>query len=136
MNGKVFDPFQPDCHPESCGYAGRLFKFNTYDEILEIKNSKSKHIELKISLKTLKGIMLGSSAKTLIKQKKNSVSKPNQEINKLINVEYIPFILLYQDGNMELIAPNYQTYKTLEGAVEEIVKNRKNLNSVFKYIDI
>ena len=79
--------------------------------------------------------MLGSSAKTLIKLKRSSTTKPNQEINKLISNDFIPFTLLYQEGNMELIAPNFQTYKTLEGALEEILKYRKNLNSILKYID-
>lgn len=108
---------------------------NTSYELLEIKNTKTKHIEQKINLSHLKGILLSSSAKTLLKQKKNASIKPNQEISKLIKSDYIPFTLLYTDGKLDLISPTYQVFKCIEAAVEEIIKNKKNLLGILKYME-
>jgi uncharacterized protein YegP (UPF0339 family) len=133
MTGRTFEPSQSDMYPpESCGYAIRCIKINSLEETLEVKNPKNKHTEVKFSLSQLKGIMLNSSSKAIIKQKKNSTSKPNQDLSKLIQNEYIPFMLLYANGKIDLIAQNYTMFKALEGAIEEIQKNRKILNSILK----
>ena len=136
MTGKIFDTATSDVNPpESCGYAFRLFKINCNEETLEVKNPKNKHVEARIPLAQLKGIMLGSSTKSFIKQKRNSTSRANQEIGKLIINEYIPFMLLFTDGKLDVIAHNYTIFKSIEGALEEIIKNRKGLSSILKNCD-
>lgn len=101
---------------------------------IEIKNTKNKHQENSISLNNLKGILLGSQAKSLLKQKKTKNSHPNVEVNKLFTSEYIQFILLFKDGKMDLIAPSYQIFKNFEAAIEEIVKLGKNLKEITCYL--
>ncbi len=136
LSGKIFDPLQGNQNPpESCGFTMRLFKICPSLSILEIKNTKSKHIEQKINLNQLKGIMLSSVSKNLIKQRKSVAVKPNGEVNQLFCSDYIPFNLLHSDGTLDLIAPNFSIYKALEGAVEEIIKNQKNLKGIMKCYD-
>ncbi len=133
ITNKAFDMSNPAHNPENCGYAMRLFKINPNEETLEIINQK-KRSELKIQLKDIKGILLCTSAKNTVKQKKSINARPNGEITRLIaDTEYIPFNLLLTTGNIDLIASNYLTFKSFEEAVEEIVKRRKTLISILKY---
>ena len=127
MTNKTFDPLKSNEYsPEQCGYALRVFKINVNEETIETKNKK--HIEQKIIIKNLKGILLPESSKAILKSKKNITRKPNQELNKLVNNDYIPFTFMFSDGCLDLIAPNYQIYKTFEDGVDECIKNKKNLN--------
>ena len=41
---KPYDPLDANSTPENCGYALRSFKLNPCDEILEIYNTKNKHL--------------------------------------------------------------------------------------------
>ncbi len=102
--------------------------------LIEIKNLKSKHVEQKLNLSNLKGILLGAAAKSLIKLRKSKSSKANLDVNKLVRPDYIQFILLFKDGKMELIAPSYQVFKNFEAALEEIIKLGKNLKEVLNYL--
>jgi hypothetical protein len=136
LGGKVFDPLKASENPpESCGYAIRIFKINIAEEVLEIKNPKNKHLESKIFLSQLKGMLLNAISKNIIKIKKTETIKPNQEIKKLIDSEQIPLVLLYENGKADLIAPSYQTFIILEAALEEILKNKKNLMGILKFLE-
>jgi hypothetical protein len=133
MSGRAFEPSQADMYPpENCGYAMRCIKINCSEETIEVKNPKNKHTEVKFSISQVKGIMLNNSSKAIIKQKKTATSKPNQDLSKLIQNEYIPFMLLNANGKIDLIAQNYTMFKALEGAIEEITKNKKVINSILK----
>jgi hypothetical protein len=133
MSGRAFELSQADMYPpESCGYAMRCIKINCIDETIEVRNPKNKHTEVKFSISQVKGIMLNSSSKAIIKQKKTTTSKPNQDLSKLIQNEFIPFMLLNANGKIDLIAPNYTMFKALEGAIEEILKNKKIVSSILK----
>jgi len=138
MGGKTFDPANANENPpEACGYALRIFKINTTEETLEIRYQKNKIVEFKINLAQLKGIIISNSSKNIVKHKKNSVNKPNQDISKLItSIDYIPFVLTYTDGKIDLIAPGYQSFTVLESALEEILKNKKKLCGILKNFDI
>ena len=49
--------------------------------------------------------------------------------------ELIPFNLLYNDGMIDLIAPNYQNFIGFQKAIEEICSKKKNFNGIFKYLE-
>jgi hypothetical protein len=133
---KIFDPSNLQNNPQNCGYAARLFKINTNEEQLEIINLKNKRVETKINLNDVKGILLPNSSKAIIKNKKIINLKPNQDVTKLIhNNEYIPLNLLIANGNLELIASNYQIFKIFEEAIDEITKKKKNLYGLLKHVE-
>jgi hypothetical protein len=133
IGAKTFDPFKAnEIPPENCGYAIRTIKINTLEEVLEVRNPKNKHIEHKIGLNQLKGLLMNNISKQIIKNKKNTTSKPNQEIGKLIQGDYIQFMLLIADGKIDMIAPSYLMYKTFNDALMEIEKNKKNMYGILK----
>jgi len=136
MSGKIFKPSQAEfTPPESCGYATRNIRINLVEEVLEIKNPKSKHVENKISLVNLKGLLLGGESKSIVKAIKMKNAKPNGEINKLVRNDFIQFNLLVKDGNYDFISPNYLTFKAIEGALNEIINNRRNLKEILNHLD-
>ena len=136
MNSKIFDPKNAkEFPPESCGYALRLFKINSQEETLEVKNIKNKHCEMKINLQSIKGILLSNMAKNIIKNRKNTSMKPNIDLNMLINTDYIPFSLTLDEGSLDLISPSYNLFISIESAIEEIIKNKRNLYGILKLIE-
>ena len=136
LSQKVFDPIKSlEFPPENCGYALRNFKLNHLEFLLEIKNTKSKHVENKISLYSIKGILLSNSAKNFLKNfKNNSNNKDSVKIGNYNN-DLIPFNLLYEEGMIDLIAPNYQNFLGFQKAIEELCSKRKNFNGIFKYLE-
>ena len=44
--------------------------------------------------------------------------------------ELIPFNLLYNDGMIDLIAPNYQNFIGFQKAIEELCSKKKNFNDL------
>lgn len=133
---KHFDPANvATIPPESCGYSIRNFKINQTEEVIEIKNLKTKIIEQKVNINTLKSIVLTSSAKQIIKNKKSLTKKPNSEIEKLVQNDYIAFTIIYTEGSMEVIAPNFALFSTFQAAFEEIIKHRKNIFAYLKQND-
>ena len=136
MNNKIFDPFKSNENPpENCGYAMRLFKLNTEEITIEIKVTKSKHVETKIFLSSVKGILLSNPGKSIIKNKKNNSSKNIIDINKMLNSDYIPFFLLLDDGKLDLISPNYQTFLAFQNSIEELCNKKKNYSLILKYLE-
>lgn len=133
LTTKVFDPSKStEYPPESCGYALRNFKLNHIELLMEIKNTKSKHIENKIPLLSIKGILLSSSAKNILKNYKNN----NKDTLKIAsNNELIPFNLLIEEGMLDLIAPNYQNFVGFQKAIEELLSRKKNIIGIFKYLE-
>ncbi len=138
LGGKIFDPLNSkENPPEACGFALRNFKINPVEEIIEVRNPKNRHIELKINLSLLKGVIISNTTKNLIKNKKSTSTRPNQEVNKLMaNTDYIPFILTHTDGKIDLISQNYQGFYIFESALEQILKNKKNLSSILKNFEV
>ncbi len=144
MTGKIFDPNKSkENPPESCGYAIRIFKLNTTDNILEIKNNKSKHIENKINLISIKGILLSNTAKVILKAHNfgnnpyigNTNVKQSNEINKKNLIENVPFSLLVDDGMLDLISPSFNDFIAFRKAIEELCNKKKNYMTIFKYLD-
>lgn len=130
---KPFDPITAAINPpESCGYNYRNFKVNPIEELIEIKNLKTKIIEQKLSINNIKSILLSSSAKLVIKNKKNLTKKPNSEIEKLVQNEYVVFTVLHTEGTLDLIAPNFAVFSTFQIAMEELIKQKKNIYSYLK----
>lgn len=134
MNVKAFSNNSSET-PESCGFAIRTFRINIPDTSLEIKNPKNRQLEQKINLSDIKGILLDPSTKQIIKQKKLNITKPNQEIDKLILPDYIQISLLIVDGKLEIIAPTFQIFNCFQAAIEEIVKNKKNLKGILSLVE-
>lgn len=125
---KQYDPSAPDRNtPEACGYSMRNFKLNPTEELIEIKNQKTKIVEQKMLINTLKSIMLSNSAKQIIKNKKNLTKKPNSEIEKLVQNDFIPFTILHSEGSMDVIAPNFAIFSTFQTALEELIKQKKSI---------
>jgi hypothetical protein len=136
MNTKPFTTTNnPNENPENYGFVLRQFKINCEEELLEIKNIKNRHIEQKLPLSKIKGILIDSNTKSFIKQKKNSTYIPNQEVTKLLTPDYIRLDLLIEDGKIDIIAPSYLAYNTLNNALDEIIKNKKNLYGILNYLD-
>ena len=131
---KQFDPAVPGQNtPELCGYSMRNFKINPSEEMIEIKNMKTKIIEQKLAVGFLKSVMLSNSAKQIIKNKKSLTKKPNSEIEKLVQSEFIVFTVLFTDGSMDLIAPNFAVFSTFQTSIEELMKQKKNIFSYLKF---
>jgi hypothetical protein len=80
-------------------------------------------------------MLLNSVSKNIIKSKKSASIKPNQEIKKLIDSDHVPLVLLHDNGKIDIIAPFYQTFIILEAALDEILKNKKNLNGILKNLE-
>ena len=137
MTSKIFDPYKSQENPlENCGYALRVFKLNTNDFLLEIKHNKTKHIENKINLSSIKGILLGNTAKAIIKaHNTNSLRHSVEIIKKNSLVENIPFSLLVDDGMLDLVSPSFNTFLTFQKAIEEVCQKKKNYSSIFKYLE-
>ncbi len=125
---KQFDPANVTSNPpESCGFNMRNFKVNPTEEIIEIKNLKTKIVEQKVNINNLKTIVLTNSAKQIIKNKKSLTKKPNSEIEKLVQNDYIAFNIVYTEGSLDMIAPNFALFSTFQVAIEELIKHKKNI---------
>jgi len=134
-NSKSFDSFSSaNSNPENCGYALRVIKLNPSEETIEIKNWKTKLTELKINLLDIKGILIDNTTKQFIKSKENLIKKPNSnEIDKLVQSDYIPFIFLYTDGSVDFIAQSYSVFSIFKVALDELLIHKKNILSYFKF---
>jgi hypothetical protein len=53
----------------------------------------------------------------------------------LNNNEFIPLHLMIKSGNVELIASNYPQFKMFEEAIEEVIKKKKNLYGLLKFLE-
>jgi len=137
MSSKIFDPYKSQENPpENCGYALRIFKLNTIDLILEIKHNKTKHIENKLNLNSIKGLLISNTAKAIIKAHSNINLKQNQESQKKnANIENIPFSLLVDDGMLDLISPSFNVFLAFQKSIEELCHKKKNYSLIFKYLD-
>jgi hypothetical protein len=136
MTSKIFDPHKSQENPpENCGYALRIFKLNTSDLLLEIKNTKTKHIENKINLNSIKGILLSNTAKAILKSHNNYSLKQSVEIiKKNYLIENIPFSLLVDEGMLDLVSPSFNAFLSFQKAIEEICHKKRNYSSIFKYL--
>lgn len=137
MTNKIFDPLKSQEYPpENCGYALRIFKLNNKDLQLEIKHNKSKHIENKINLSSIKGILLSNTAKAILKTHNSNNFRNSQEIIKKNSfIENIPFSLLVDDGMLDLISPSLNAFITFQKAIEEICHKKKNYSTIFRYLE-
>ena len=136
MTSRIFDPQKShENPPENCGYAMRIFKLNTNDLLLEIKHFKTKHIENKISLSSIKGILLSNTAKAMLKSHNNSLKQSLEIIKNNSLVENIPFSLLVDDGMLDLVSPSFSAFLTFQKAIEEICHKKKNYSLIFKYLE-
>jgi len=126
---KDFDPNASFIQPEKYGYAPRYFKLNINDKTLEVKNLKVKitgkhksieYIENKIPIKDIRGIMLETSSKSLLKK----FTKDNK--NTAVNSN-IPFTLIFEGGKLELLSYNYNSFISFQIALNEVDKHKKNL---------
>jgi hypothetical protein len=135
-NAKVFEPQNAKKNPpENCGYALRLFKLNNEDETLELKNPKNKHIEMRIPLISIIGLLISQTALNVVKGKRISTMKPNIDLNALIKPGYIPFSITLEDGSIDVISPSYHIYVTFEAAIDEILKNKRNISNILKLLN-
>jgi len=134
---KLYDPYKSQENPpESCGYALRVFKLNTNDLLLEIKHHKTKHIENKINISSIKGILLSNTAKMILKaHSTNSIKQTLEIIKKNSLIENIPFSLLVDDGMLDLVSPSFNVFLAFQKAIEEICHKKKHFSSVFKYLE-
>jgi len=111
-----------------------VFKLTLEEESIEIKHSKNKNIEMKISLINIKKILLSTESRKIINKLKNLSSKPNC-LNNVFNHDYIPFSLIIENNAIDLIAQSYQIYSCFSQAIEEIIKYKKNINEIVYYIE-
>lgn len=89
---------------------------------------------MKISLNDVKSILLNSNSKKIISKLKNFTLKPNNMLNMMLNQDFIPFVLIIENGSVELIAQTYQIFLCFTHAIEEIIKNKKNISHLIKNI--
>ena len=78
---------------------------------------------------------MSNSAKNILKNSKNNFNKKDNDKIGNYNNELIPFNLLYDEGMIDLIAPNYQNFFGFQKAIEELYNKRKNFNGIFKYLE-
>ena len=110
-----------DFKPEKNGYVLRNFFFDPIHQNLLIKNNKLNQIEKRLNIRELSKIMMNQRSKDII-QKEKAKEHSILEKGKLIH-----FLLLIKEGNLDLISTNYVSYQLFSDAIEEILKNRKNL---------
>lgn len=108
--------------PEKNGYVLRNFFFDPVHQNLLIKNNKLNQIEKRINIRELNKIMMNQRSKDIIQKEKTAKEHSILEKGKLIH-----FLLLIKEGNLDLISTNYVSYQLFSDAIEEILKNRKNL---------
>lgn len=116
--------------PEKCGYTIRLFRINSNEEGIMVQNPKNNIVETKIPFESISGLMIDSSSKQIINRLKG-----NSNNSLLTNGEYIQFTLVLKKGSVEVIAPNYPSYNYFQMGIDEIVKNKKKLKQISKYIN-
>ena len=102
---------------------------------MEIKNIKSKHIENKINLSSIKGLLLSNTAKAIIKFHNNNLKQSQEITKKNLNIETVPFNLLVDDGMLDLVSPSYNVFLAFQKSVEELCNKKKNYSQIFKYLD-
>lgn len=121
--------------PEKTGHAFRTIVLNYKKDSIEIR--KDRYIENTISLKNLKGIILSNNARALIKYLTTS-EKPSQfsvpESDKLLTCKFIPVQIMLEKGSLDLIMPNIETYIEFAEAYEEIIRSKKNVKPILKYL--
>lgn len=110
-------------HPEKNGYVLKNFIIDPEKNILLIKNTKINQIEKKIKFDDLNSIMLNDKTKKIIAEEK---VKDHSILEK---GNFIPFLLLFKDGNLDLLSPNYLTYHIFSDFIQKIVQSK-----VSKYI--
>lgn len=130
----AFDPFKADKYPpENCGYALRYFKLLSESKVIAIKKqSSSYHCETKLPLTSLVGIFLGQSSKEILKVQEDNSSNPNHQIELLCKSYFIPFTLVLDNIKIELIAPDYLTYTSFEGAIKDIILNKNHIEGLME----
>ena len=105
-------------HPEKNGYVLKNFIIDPESRILLMKNTKINQIEKKIKFDDINSIMLNDKTKKIITEEKI------KEHSVLEKGNYIPFILLLKEGNLDLLSPNYLTYQIFSDFIQKIVKSR------------
>lgn len=134
ISNKYFDMLNSDIlPPEKSGFGKRTLILNLNSEQLEIR--KGKHIENSVHISKLKGMILSNITKELIKyyvSGKTPSTFAVPEADKLIKCKYIPLQLTLNEGSIEIISQNYEEYKILIEAYEELIQIKKNYRSIFK----
>lgn len=134
ISNKYFDMLNSDLSPpEKSGFGKRTLILNLNSEQLEIR--KGKHIENSVHISKLKGMILSNNTKELIKyyvSGKIPSTFAVPEAEKLIKCKYIPLQLTLNEGSIEIISQNYEEYKILLEAYEELIQIKKNYRSIFK----
>jgi hypothetical protein len=60
--------------------------------------------------------------------------KPNLDINKILNKDYLTFTLILTEGSLDLISSNYNIFVTFESAIEAIASHKKNFSEIVKLV--
>ena len=110
-----------DFKPEKNGYVLRNFFFDPIHQNLLIKNNKLNQIEKRINIRELSKIMMNQRSKDIVQREKT------KEHSILEKGKLIHFLLLIKEGNLDLISTNFVSYQLFSDAIEEILKNKKNL---------
>ena len=74
---------------------------------------------------------MAHSSKQVIKSIKELNKKPNKQIERI--GENLPFILLHHAGSLDLVAPNFNVLEDFQNAIDELVKQKKNIYSYLKF---
>ena len=137
---KEFDPFKAgNAQPEEYGYGKRLFRFNTKDEVIEVKclnRTSGNHCEMRFSIYELKGIFLTSQGKQIVKAKEGNSSNPTKQTELLCKNDFITFTLALLDSKYDLIAPNYLTFTAFECAIREIITNINYMTEIINELKL
>lgn len=116
--------------PERCGYAIRFFRISPNEEGIMIQNLKNNKTETRIPFESITGLMVDTSSRHVINRLKNNASN-----SLLTQGEYIQFTLVLKEGSVDIIAPNYSSYEYFQMGIAEIMKNKKKMKKLSKYIN-
>jgi hypothetical protein len=155
LKKNAFDPIMADIYPaESCGFGMRSLKLHRTLEKIEVRVSQKPGVEAIIAVSTIiKPVVPAFTIDILKIQKKNfdyqnmTLSDPKMEsiglkgaskasilvqrLERAMNCTHYPFsILLEKGGRIELVAPNYQTFKEWINGLNCLVKYKKHLGKM------
>ena len=71
------------------------------------------------------------SSKKFIKSIKYQYKKPNKVIDNLC--KNTPFMLLYQGGILDIVAPTFNLFEDFQIAIDELIKRKNTIYELLKF---
>ena len=112
--------------PEKCGYVLRNLILDPQKKCLSVFNNKLGRSEQNVNVNEISSIMISDNKTRQLIEKEKSKNEHSLQTKD----NYIHFILILNEGNLDLIAQNYLSYQIFTDAIEALIKNKNILNNL------